>query len=123
MHIPNNQRKKLDVKSKKLIFMGYPEGVKGYKLYDPISHKFTCSHDVIFLEKNFHDSSNFDDHVDEDIPVMIQEIPVDQNQNHDGVADNAEENQADDQQVGRTFEETFMNEVRNIGERRMLHSK
>ena len=105
VHIPNNQRKKLDAKSKKSIFMGYPEGVKGYKLYDPISRKFTCSRDVIFLEKNFHDfdvhnSSNFDDRVDEDIPVMIQEIPVDQN--HDEipdqrVADNAEENQADDQ--------------------------
>ena len=86
-----------------------------------ISRKFTCSHDVIFLEKNFHD---FDDYVDKDIPVMIQEIPVDQNQNHDEildqrVADNAEENQADDQQVGTTFKETFMNEVRNIGEQRI----
>ena len=31
-HIPDNRRKKLDPKSRKTVFVGYPEGVKGYKL-------------------------------------------------------------------------------------------
>jgi hypothetical protein len=131
VHIPDNQRKKLDAKSRKSIFMGYPEGVKGYKLYDPVSRKFLRSRNhVIFLEKKFHDfdvqtSSNFDDRADDDIPIMIEETPVDGNQNQDEianhrVAENAEGNQqANDQRVGATFEETFMNEVRNVGERRM----
>ena len=66
VYIPENQRKKLDAKSRKSIFVGYPEGVKGFKLYDPVTHKFIRSRDVIFLEKNFHDfdvnnSSNSDD--------------------------------------------------------------
>ncbi|CAB4022679.1 Hypothetical predicted protein [Paramuricea clavata] len=110
--------------------MGYPEGVKGYKLYDPVSRKFLRSRDVIFLEKKFHDfdiqtSSNFDDRAEDDIPIMIEETPVDGNENQDEianqrVAENAEGNQqANDQPVGGTFEETFMNEVRNVGERRM----
>jgi hypothetical protein len=130
MHIPDNQRKKLDAKSRKSIFMGYPEGVKGYKLYDPVSRKFLRSRDVIFLEKKFHDfdiqtSSNFDDRAEDDIPIMIEETPVDGNENQDEianqrVAENAEGNQqANDQPVGATFEETFMNEVHNVGERRM----
>ena len=110
--------------------MGYPEGVKGYKLYDPVSRKFLRSRDVIFLEKKFHDfdiqtSSNFDDRAEDDIPIMIEETPEDGNENQDEianqrVAENAEGNQqANDQPVGATFEETFMNEVHNVGERRM----
>ena len=132
MHIPENQRKKLDAKSKRSIFVGYPEGVKGYKLYDPISRKFTRSRDVIFLEKKFHDfdiqnRTNFDDQADYDVPLVVDgkqqqnEIP------NERVADNAEpDQQVDDQQpdqqpnqrVGATLEETFMNEVRNVGEQR-----
>ena len=57
-HIPNNQRKKLDEKSRKSIFVGYPEGVKGFKMYDLTSHKFIRSRDVIFREKEFHDFDN-----------------------------------------------------------------
>ena len=55
---------------------------------------------------------------------MIGKIPVNGNQNQDkltnqGVEDNVDGNQqGGDQQVGETFEETFMNEVRSIGETR-----
>lgn len=130
VHIPDNQRKKLDPKSRKSFFVGYPEDVKGYKLYDPISRKFTRSRDVIFLEKKFHDfdvqsSTNFDDRTDSDIPLVIEEILTDGSQEpnkipNQRVAENVEPNQrADDQQVGATFEETFMNEVRNVDERRI----
>ena len=76
VHIPDNQRKKLDAKSRKSIFVGYPEGVKGFKLYDPVTHKFTRSRDVMFLERNFNDfnvpdSSNSDDCAKDDFPIMI----------------------------------------------------
>ena len=83
----------------------------------------------MFLEKNFHDfsvpdSSNSDDCARDDFPIMIGKIPANKNLDQGEpanrrVADDAEGNQqGDDQQVAETLEETFMNEVRNIGERR-----
>ena len=56
---------------------------------------------------------------------MIEEIPADGNQDQDEIAnqrvahDDEENHQADDQRVGATFEERFMEEVRNVGERRI----
>ena len=54
-HIPEKQRKKFDEKSHKIIFVGYSEGTKGYKLYDPITQKFIRNRDVVFVERKFHD--------------------------------------------------------------------
>ena len=53
VHIPDNQRTKLEVKSRKSIFVGYPEGTKrkeekGCKLHDPSSRKFFQIRDVVF---------------------------------------------------------------------------
>jgi hypothetical protein len=41
---------KLDSKSKKYIFLGYADGVKGYHLWDPIAHKLVINKDVIVVE-------------------------------------------------------------------------
>lgn len=46
--IPKDQRSKLDSKSKKYIFVGYDDVVKGYRLWDPIAHKIIISRDVVF---------------------------------------------------------------------------
>ncbi|KAJ3691578.1 hypothetical protein LUZ61_020742 [Rhynchospora tenuis] len=45
-HIPNQRRTKLDDKSKKLIFIGYDERSKAYKLIDPATNKIHISRDV-----------------------------------------------------------------------------
>jgi hypothetical protein len=45
-HIPNQRRVKLDDKSLKLIFVGYDERFKSYKLFDPTSKKIYISRDV-----------------------------------------------------------------------------
>lgn len=39
MHIPQQQRRKLDKKSIKCIFIGYSIGNKAYRVYDPIAKK------------------------------------------------------------------------------------
>ena len=53
MHIPYQKRKKIDKKSIRCIFVGYPAGCKGYKLYNPETKKMLRSRDVIFMETNF----------------------------------------------------------------------
>jgi hypothetical protein len=49
-HIPKENRRKLDAKSVKCIFIGYCVDHKAYKMYDPITHKVFASRDVIFHE-------------------------------------------------------------------------
>jgi len=39
VHVPKEKRTKLDSKSKKGIFIGYKDGLKGYKLWNPLSRK------------------------------------------------------------------------------------
>ena len=51
VHIPKDQRKKLDPKSRKCILMGYGTTPKGYQLYDPLKQKVIYSRNVIFNEQ------------------------------------------------------------------------
>ncbi|KAH9668961.1 Integrase catalytic domain-containing protein [Citrus sinensis] len=39
------ERTKLDAKSRRCIFLGYADGVKGYRLWDPTAHKIVISRD------------------------------------------------------------------------------
>ncbi|GJV06667.1 gag-pol polyprotein [Tanacetum coccineum] len=41
---------KLDPKSKKCLFFGYADGVRGYCLWDPTTHKLVVSRDVVFMK-------------------------------------------------------------------------
>lgn len=52
MHIPKQKRRKWDKKSKKMIFVGFSEGVKGYRCIDPETKQFKMSRDVVFLQEN-----------------------------------------------------------------------
>ena len=49
-HVPKDERKTLDSKSVKCIFLGYGSDVKGYRLYDLEKGKILYSRDVIFNE-------------------------------------------------------------------------
>ena len=50
VHIPKDERSKLDVKAKPCIFLGYSHEEFWYKLWDPLSMKIIRSKDVVFLE-------------------------------------------------------------------------
>ncbi|KAL2614222.1 hypothetical protein R1flu_025914 [Riccia fluitans] len=47
-HTPRENRMKLDPKAKKCYFLGYKQGVKGYRLWDPVDCKLIVSRDVSF---------------------------------------------------------------------------
>ena len=40
----------MDIKSEKCIFIGYKDGLKGYKLWNPVTRKVVYSRDVVFRE-------------------------------------------------------------------------
>jgi hypothetical protein len=46
MHDPKEKRSKLDNKSEKCIFVGYKDGIKVYKLWNPLKRKIVYSRDV-----------------------------------------------------------------------------
>ena len=52
-HVPKDERKKLDSKSRKCILLGYGATTKGYRLYDPLKKKVFYSRDVIFNEQEY----------------------------------------------------------------------
>lgn len=51
VHIPKDERKKLDMKTKKCVLLGYGTETKGYRVYDPVRARVLHSRDVIFNEK------------------------------------------------------------------------
>ena len=65
VHIPKDQRQKLDSKSSGGVFIGYASESKAYRVYDPVKKRTVMARDVKFNES---DQFNFDgDH--ESIPV------------------------------------------------------
>ncbi|VFQ97325.1 unnamed protein product [Cuscuta campestris] len=73
VHVPKDERSKLDVKTRQCIFVGYGYDEFGYRLYDHVEKKLVRSRDVIFMEdQNIEDiqkmekseSQSYDDLVD-----------------------------------------------------------
>ena len=50
-HVAKDERKKLDSKARRCIFLGYGTETKGYRLYNPKREKVFFSLDVVFNEK------------------------------------------------------------------------
>lgn len=50
-HVQKEDRKKLDSKTIKCIFVGYCTQFKDYKLFNPSTHKVFASRDVVFHEQ------------------------------------------------------------------------
>ena len=60
------------------IFLGYADGVKGYRLWDPTTHKIVISRDVIFIKDQL--QRRDDDTAkekSETVPVYVENNPED----------------------------------------------
>ena len=50
MHVDATEQSKLDAMVKKMIFLGYLRGVKGYRMWDFLEKKVIINRDVTFDE-------------------------------------------------------------------------
>ena len=50
VHIPKDERSKLDMKTRQCIFVGYGQDEFGYRFYNPVTKKLVRSRDVVFME-------------------------------------------------------------------------
>ena len=71
VHIPKDERSKLDNKARECIFLGYAHEDFGYRLWDLVSHKIIRSRDVTFLEDQIVDGVEKDEK-----PQECDEIPI-----------------------------------------------
>ena len=59
VHVPKEKGTKLDSKSEKCIFIGYKDGLKGYKLWNPVIRKVVYNRDVVFREVKYVNKHEF----------------------------------------------------------------
>ena len=74
-HIPAQHREKFDEKGEKLLFLGYSEESKGYRLFNPATKKFVISRDVIFDEtKQWNFQNNTSQPSLQNVPTISPEM-------------------------------------------------
>ncbi|KAH9751148.1 hypothetical protein KPL71_014161 [Citrus sinensis] len=74
------ERTKLNAKSRRCIYLGYADGVKGYCLWDSTAHKIVISRDFIFVEDQLQRKDGDDGTVkekSETVPVYVKNNPED----------------------------------------------
>jgi hypothetical protein len=50
VHVPKEKRSNLNTKDEKCIFIGYKDGLKGYKFWNPETKTVVYSRDMVFRE-------------------------------------------------------------------------
>jgi hypothetical protein len=78
VHIPKDERGKLDSKSRKCILFGYGSVRKGYRVFDPLTQKVSCSRNVKFDEQETQNGPSVEE--EESIPHPLILTPIDETQ-------------------------------------------
>ena len=89
VHVPRDERTKLDGKSKECIFLGYACEEFGYRLWDPVDKKIIRSRDVIFFEDQTIEDikKKVETKQTEEYPVNLELVPLPANQNEGGAGE------------------------------------
>lgn len=90
MHIPDQKRTKWSPKSKELLYMGYCDNSKAYRLIDPSTKKIFKAKDVVFFEKQKHKDSQIGSQDTIEIP-FLEKSPA----NREPAATNMQHDEAD----------------------------
>ena len=93
-HIPEGERRKLDMKANKLRFVGYTESTSNYKVWDEVKRRCYVRHDLIFNEGDFGETN---DVVEKEVEneESIGTIPTSDNRQRE---DPSQEEQSSEQQ-------------------------
>ena len=79
VHVPKDERSKLEVKTMQCILISYGQDEFGYRFYDPIDKKFIRIRDVAFFEdqtiEDIDKTEQLDSHADEGL-VDVDPIPI-----------------------------------------------
>uniref|UniRef100_A0A1X7U6J2 Integrase catalytic domain-containing protein n=1 Tax=Amphimedon queenslandica TaxID=400682 RepID=A0A1X7U6J2_AMPQE len=91
---PSDEKEKLDYKSQKCMFLGYPYTRKGYRLYDLQKLKIVYSRDVIFNETEFF---NYNEEKDQPlVRINLREEQVEETVNGENEVETINEEESDD---------------------------
>ena len=126
--VPKSKRGKFDSKSERVVFIGYPHGCKGYKFWNPAKKKIFFSRDAIFHEVLLlQDKVEIDieeNNPTETVQIQGENLGGDTEQfGADNLCGDTEQFGADsttDNPVCSTYEETFMNSIKNLPPKRMV---
>ncbi|KAL5842405.1 hypothetical protein ACOSQ3_013008 [Xanthoceras sorbifolium] len=97
VHIPKDERSKLDAKTRQCIFVGYGQDQFGYRFYDPVHKKLVRSRDAVFVE-----DQTIED-IDKDVPStngdstdleLVPPTPVPRQVGDEGQVDEPDEDDA-----------------------------
>ena len=81
-YVQCQERAKLNPKSRRCIFLGYADGVNGYRLWDHIAHRIVISRYISFVEYQLQ-MRDVDDNTikekPETVPVYVENNPEDLN--------------------------------------------
>jgi len=124
LHIPDQQRKKLDSKTRQMILVGYCEDSKAYRLMNPeeYSGKVYKGRDVDFIEitdKSHQNIENTTDNVQKDIEINPLYKQKDETQEDETPESEEEESQGENTLHEESFEwEDTQNTTDNVQEDR-----